>query len=357
MSKKFKFTENNYFKVPLDMVLNVQNRDFPLFIYLKRNDHLIMRYAKGEDVSKEEVESYKRLGLVCFWTPNEYKVNFVEFKNEKGLIEKSDIASVNKIIQEEIFIAKQKHVEAEEVFIAKKKHFEADEVFIQKEKRKIYIQEFDEKEAEQYVKDISNKLTKSVFEEDPSESAEHISDILESDTLSDKIKTEIVKTVSTQILGVLANIASDDKNGAKDGLDRVKQFSGAIIEEVSKVHKSGSIYDEIIKIHQLEASPPATVAAFAVMFSMCTGLYAKELLANIAFGALLHDIGFTKLNYKFLNKPVKNFSQEEQSLYEIHVERGVKILDENGIVLTPVVREIIEQHHELFDGSGYPKED
>lgn len=67
--------------------------------------------------------------------------------------------------------------------------------------------------------------------------------------------------------------------------------------------------------------------------------------------ALLHDIGKVGLPSEILNKPgVLSF--EEYSQVKSHVKRGEWIV--SGIPYLKKVGEIIRQHHERYDGKGYP---
>ncbi|MCX7822081.1 MAG: HD domain-containing protein [Syntrophobacterales bacterium] len=70
-------------------------------------------------------------------------------------------------------------------------------------------------------------------------------------------------------------------------------------------------------------------------------------------GALLHDIGKIDIPQEILLKEEK-LSEEEFSIIKKHPEMGVKILEQyNGI--EKEVIEIVLQHHENADGSGYPQ--
>ncbi len=77
----------------------------------------------------------------------------------------------------------------------------------------------------------------------------------------------------------------------------------------------------------------------------------KEELNAIGLGALLHDIGMMKLPPSILDKP-EGLSVEEFELMTRHIPWGLEILQESGVV-PPQTLEMVEQHHERHDGSGY----
>jgi len=72
----------------------------------------------------------------------------------------------------------------------------------------------------------------------------------------------------------------------------------------------------------------------------------------LSLASRLHDIGKLFIPADILNKPGK-LNEIEWALIENHPEEGFKILKE--IHFGPPVAEIVRQHHERIDGSGYPR--
>ena len=79
----------------------------------------------------------------------------------------------------------------------------------------------------------------------------------------------------------------------------------------------------------------------------------KDELKILGVGALLHDIGMAKLPATILDKPV-GLTAEEFELMTQHVAWGLEIVKQSGGV-PPAALEILEQHHERHDGSGYAR--
>lgn len=74
---------------------------------------------------------------------------------------------------------------------------------------------------------------------------------------------------------------------------------------------------------------------------------------DIALGGLLHDVGKMRVVGAILNKPARLSSDEFRHM-KSHVVLGSDIIRQlSGI--PPLALEPVEQHHERFDGSGYPK--
>jgi len=79
--------------------------------------------------------------------------------------------------------------------------------------------------------------------------------------------------------------------------------------------------------------------------------FSEERLENLVFGALLHDIGKIGIRDEVLQKKGQ-LSPEEYQYVQQHPLIGVKIVE--GIDFFKDKISIIRNHHEHFDGSGYP---
>jgi len=77
----------------------------------------------------------------------------------------------------------------------------------------------------------------------------------------------------------------------------------------------------------------------------------KEGLRNLELGALLHDIGKIGVPDAILRKPAK-LTAEEWVKMKLHPLHGQQIL--RNIPFLEGATRIVAQHHEQWDGSGYP---
>jgi HD-GYP domain len=73
---------------------------------------------------------------------------------------------------------------------------------------------------------------------------------------------------------------------------------------------------------------------------------------GLRIAALLHDIGNIAVPASILAKPAP-LTETEHALMRTHVEEGCQLLAE--INFGAPVADIIYQHHERYDGSGYPR--
>ncbi|MFC4321344.1 HD-GYP domain-containing protein [Litchfieldia salsa] len=80
----------------------------------------------------------------------------------------------------------------------------------------------------------------------------------------------------------------------------------------------------------------------------------SEELLELNFGSFLHDIGKTKIPDAILNKPGK-LTNEEYEEMKLHTVHGADLLRKTGIPILEKASIIVEQHHERYNGTGYPK--
>lgn len=80
--------------------------------------------------------------------------------------------------------------------------------------------------------------------------------------------------------------------------------------------------------------------------------YRGDKLNRLIIGALLHDIGKLNLPKKILNKP-EALTLEEFQIIQSHTRLGVQRT--SGFGMPGSVTSIILQHHERWNGSGYPQ--
>ena len=91
------------------------------------------------------------------------------------------------------------------------------------------------------------------------------------------------------------------------------------------------------------------VSIYAVRLAEAAGLD-REAIRNLIAGAFLHDVGKIGISDNILLKPGR-LTAEEFTVMKTHVTLGVDILAKSNWLQTG--RDVVEYHHEKFDGSGY----
>ncbi|HEX8987064.1 MAG TPA: HD-GYP domain-containing protein [Rhodocyclaceae bacterium] len=92
-------------------------------------------------------------------------------------------------------------------------------------------------------------------------------------------------------------------------------------------------------------------AALAAAFGRTLNV-PRDVIREVAIGGLLHDVGKAMLPDSLLKKPGK-LTHEEYELVKGHVDFGTSVL-KNTTGLSEIAYQAVAEHHERFDGTGYP---
>jgi HD-GYP domain-containing protein (c-di-GMP phosphodiesterase class II) len=93
-------------------------------------------------------------------------------------------------------------------------------------------------------------------------------------------------------------------------------------------------------------------AMYSLIFAEHCGFENKY---EIAFGAMIHNIGFSELDQKLIRKKEEEMSKDEFEEYKKHVFFSMEILKRKLFPFTPLIEKIILSHHENYDGTGFPE--
>jgi HD-GYP domain-containing protein (c-di-GMP phosphodiesterase class II) len=94
------------------------------------------------------------------------------------------------------------------------------------------------------------------------------------------------------------------------------------------------------------------VAVLSVMTGISLG-YNELKLRDLGVGALLHDLGKVKIDERIYNKP-GSLTSEEFDTIKLHTTYGFEMLQSMKSV-NILCAHVAFQHHERFDGQGYPR--
>jgi putative nucleotidyltransferase with HDIG domain len=125
---------------------------------------------------------------------------------------------------------------------------------------------------------------------------------------------------------------------------------------VEFLNKEQLAVDQILRIENVDASVAhhgVTVSTLAVTLAKKLGDFDAKQIQLLSLGALLHDFEHFHSGIT-LKRPIKQFSADEKMIYESHPMAGGKRVQDKKHFDQTVIN-IITQHEECVDGSGFPQ--
>jgi PAS domain S-box-containing protein/putative nucleotidyltransferase with HDIG domain len=145
------------------------------------------------------------------------------------------------------------------------------------------------------------------------------------------------------LVGTFKNLTDIRKSEMelKISLEKLQSAMSSTIDAISIIVESRDPYT---------AGHQKRVAQLAVAIAEKLGL-SEERINFIRMGSLIHDIGKIYIPSEILTKPSR-LGDLEFAMIKSHPTVGYKIL--NKVNFIPTIVDIVYQHHERMDGSGYP---
>ncbi len=130
-------------------------------------------------------------------------------------------------------------------------------------------------------------------------------------------------------------------------LESSKKYNKETFKKFCELAKRGTDYQK----------HPVNVTSLAVLMTLGLGYNNEKILSDMAMAGLLHDIGTSKLSPSVIAKahsPEQLNYVERAGLYR-HPEYTLQILKEKKVKASPFFETLVIQHHEEFNGFGYPR--
>lgn len=157
----------------------------------------------------------------------------------------------------------------------------------------------------------------------------------------------------------LLKAANTLKNITKNLFSR-PQESVREAEQLVQQMLDSLLVDKDIAIHLMNDKIVGEEAYYhSLNVAVLTMMLAKELsfpaedIRQLGMGCMFHDIGKVEIPDRIVNKTFA-LTKAEQNLMQMHSHYGQQIAEK--LNLPKGVTEIIAQHHEMADGSGYPQQ-
>jgi len=146
------------------------------------------------------------------------------------------------------------------------------------------------------------------------------------------------------VVGTFKNLTDIRKSEMelKRSFQKLQSAMSSTIDAISLIVESRDLYTAG---HQRRVAQLAAAIAAEMGFS-------GERIDLIRMGGLIHDIGKIYIPAEILTKPGR-LNQLEFNMIKSHPTVGYEILKKVDFI--PIIAEMVFQHHERMDGSGYPR--
>ncbi|MCX8129893.1 MAG: HD-GYP domain-containing protein [Clostridia bacterium] len=157
--------------------------------------------------------------------------------------------------------------------------------------------------------------------------------------------------VYSEAFGTIKSVLTSVRDGKDIDVPAVKN---TVTEIVHKVINNESVFMQLTGIRDIDNYTflhSVDVCIYSLITGKNLGL-SQDDLTELGIGAVLHDIGKCKVPLEILMKPGK-LTDDEFHIIKLHTVYGHEIIN-NTPGLGKRIANIACQHHEKWDGTGYP---
>jgi len=171
--------------------------------------------------------------------------------------------------------------------------------------------------------------------------------ILEDPTVQEEKKAGILYETSTNLVkDVLA------KPTLGENIHRSKELVSNTVNFILKGREAFLNLLTITSFDYYTYTHSVNVCTFSIALAQQMGFDDEEFLHELGVGALLHDVGKSKVSDRILNKR-SPLNQIEFEIMKKHPKWGIEILTDTDAIAASSYYPVL-QHHERGDRSGYP---
>ncbi|MFU2488656.1 HD-GYP domain-containing protein [Thauera sp. WH-1] len=162
---------------------------------------------------------------------------------------------------------------------------------------------------------------------------------------------ERARALQREANAIVRDLLNDIRLGKQIEIEKVEPLVARIVDSIFTQQ------DALLPLARLKQHDSYTfqhsVSVCALMTAFARTLQLPiEIIHEIAIGALLHDVGKARVPDEILNKPGK-LTDAEFDRMKSHVVQS-KIILQATPGISPIALDVAAQHHERYDGTGYP---
>lgn len=177
----------------------------------------------------------------------------------------------------------------------------------------------------------------------------YIFEELGEETIAEDInEEEIKKQCEESVKNTIQRYTYADKDELKEISKVADEIMSDILSQPNIMYNVSCIREKSNELYQHSVN----VAAISTLIAL-RAKFPKHKVKEIAMGALLHDIGFTTVTVDTSNLILGECEEQVRKEVMRHVIYGYTDMEKKDW-LSKTAKDIVLQHHERLDGSGYP---
>lgn len=161
---------------------------------------------------------------------------------------------------------------------------------------------------------------------------------------------ETAKTIHAEALAGAQRIFDGIGGGSPLSSPIAKKVVTTLLESITRSPEANLLLTQMRRFEHDLFTHAVNVCVLCLVVGTLDGFDSE--ISALGLGALLHDVGETRMPRNLIRKS-EPYTESEQQLLEQHPRLGATLLERSEN--TPeLVRRIVAEHHERIDGSGYP---
>ena len=199
--------------------------------------------------------------------------------------------------------------------------------------------------------DLEEAPTQEEAAHEVDEALEAIAIVAPAQQASVQHEVQRARNLHSEANRIVRDMMGDIRLGKQIQLEQIEPLVERIVDSIFRQQ------DAMLPLARLKDHDEYTfqhsVSVCALMTSFARTLeLPRDIIHEIAVGALLHDVGKAKVPDDILNKPAK-LTDAEFAKMKSHVVQS-KIILQGTPGISQIALDVAAQHHERFDGTGYP---
>ena len=321
------FSESAYFRIGLVELraLHGKERLVPLYTYFPQNGHLELRFESGDPVSLEQLELYRRNGIKHLWCPIEFKDEWEDSWNVATNATQAAAATPGATQKKAASAALRPIPDVQS------------------------LSPLPSAVLSPRPADLDAKL-----DQVKNEAAQDAIEALLAPEFKPRERQVLLASIATQLTTRLRGLGAEDSVRIDQVLTSFQNLTDEIVQALVETQGSREVLAAVAKLKEMVPQHSGVCSSLSLILAMGLGHTDRTLLVDLSVAATLHDLGLCRISPELISKNWDELSAADSERFAAHVQQSLQMIDEKGIQISARSKTWIAQHHERFDGQGFP---